>query len=257
VIVICELLGIAPADHERFAGWVPPLVMGFDATAALSRGVLKRADDAALQLDAYVRELVAQRRVEPTDDLISRLVEASDGDDRLTEDEVVAFVALLLVAGHETTANMLGNGLVALWRHPDQLDRWRSEPSVRPAGVEELLRYDSTVQMMQRLTTAPIDLGTGTIPAGRMVLLLIAAANRDPQRFTDPDRLDLGRSEGPSMAFGFGIHHCLGAALARAEVVIGLGALLDRFPDLSLGPEPFAWRNNMIFRGLEALPATW
>jgi len=257
VIVICELLGVPAADHERFAAWVPPLVTGFDAAAALSRGVLRRADEAALELDGYLRSLIEARRADPTDDLISRLVAAADGDDRLSQDEVVAFVALLLVAGHETTANMIGNGLVALWSHPEQLARWRDDEAGRVPAVEELLRFDSTIQMTQRITLAPVSLPGGTIPAGRLTLLLVAAANRDPERFTDPDRLDLGRDEGPSLSFGFGIHHCLGASLARAEVAIGLGRLIDRLPGLATEVDALRWRNNLVFRGLEAFPATW
>ena len=183
---------------------------------------------------------------DPGDDLISRLVEAADEGDRLSEDEVVAFVALLLVAGHETTANMLGNGLVALWRNPAQLARWREEPEIRAQAVggASPLRHHDPDDATDRHGPLSMSASRPFLP-GRLVLLLNAAANRDPRRFSDPDRLDLTRDEGPSMAFGFGIHHCLGASLARAELTIGLGALTDRLPALDLGlGTRFRWRKQ-------------
>ena len=257
VIVICEMLGVPAEDHARFGAWVPDIVAGLDAVAVTSRRVRQRADAAAVAISAYLRELIDRRRADPDDRLLSGLIDAADGDDRLSEDELVAFAALLLLAGHETTANLMGNGIWQLWRHADQFHRWRTEPELRPRGVEELLRYDSPVQLAQRIPLEPIEVGGVRIASRRFVMLLLGAANRDPERFSRPERLDLARDEGPPISFGFGIHHCIGASLARAEGVIGLGVLFDRFPRLRVTLDRPRWRPNVIFRGLRELPVRW
>ncbi len=250
VIVICDLLGVPSEDHERFGAWVPDVVAGLDAASVTSRRVRERADAAAVGLDRYLRAAVDRRRADPADDLLSALIAAADGEDRLTEDELVAFAALLLIAGHETTANLMGNGLLHLWRHADQFHRWRTEPDLRPSGVEELLRYDSPVQLVQRIAVEPIHVGNVTIAPGRFIIVLLGAANRDPQRFSEPERLDLGRDEGPPLSFGFGIHHCIGAPLARVEAEVALGALFDRFPRLRVELPAPRWKPTLISRGL-------
>lgn len=257
VIAICNLLGVPPEDHDQFGAWVPHVVAGLDAASVTSRRVRERAEAAAGGLDRYLRGLIERRRADPGDDLLSALIAAADGEDRLSEDELVAFAALLLIAGHETTANLMGNGLLHLWQNADQFHRWRTEPDLRPTGVEELLRYDSPVQLVQRIAAEPIHIGDVAIAAGRFIMVLLGAANRDPQRFHDPDRLDLGRDEGPPLSFGFGIHHCIGAPLARVEAEVALGALFDRFPRLRVElPEP-RWKPTLIFRGLRELPVRW
>lgn len=257
VIVICRLLGVPDADHDEFGQWVPDVVAGLDGAAITSRKVRERADAAAVKLDRYLRRLIDQRRADPADDLLSALIAAADGDDRLSEEELVAFAALLLIAGHETTANLMGNGLHALWRNADQFHRWRTEPDLRANGVEELLRFDSPVQLVQRIAVEPIEIVGTTIAPGRFIMVLTGAANHDPARFTDPHRLDLGRQEGPSLSFGLGIHHCIGAPLARAEAEIGLGALFDRFPRLRVELDAPRWKSAIIFRGLQELPVRW
>lgn len=257
VIVICGLLGVPAADHERFGAWVPDLVAGIDAAAVASRRVRQRADTAAVQITRYLKDLIEVRRSDPQDDLLSALITAAEGEDRLTEEELIAFAALLLIAGHETTANLIGNGLWHLWRNADQFHRWRAEPELRANGVEELLRYDSPVQLAQRIALQSIELGDTRVAAGRFVMLLLGAANRDPERFTHPERLDLGRREGPPMSFGFGIHHCIGASLARAEAEVGLGVLFDRFPRLRIELAQPRWKPTLIFRGLRELPVRW
>ncbi len=257
VIVICDLLGVPSDDHEQFGAWVPDVVAGLDATAVTSRKIRQRADDAAVLLDRYLRKLIDRRRTNPDDDLLSALIAAADGDDRLTEDELVAFAALLLIAGHETTANLMGNGMLHLWRHADQFHRWRTEPELRARGVEELLRYDSPVQLVQRIPVEPLEVGGASIAPGRFVIVLLGAANRDPERFSDPHRLDLGRDEGPPLSFGFGIHHCIGAPLARVEAEVALGALFDRFPRLRVELDQPRWKPTLIFRGLRELPVRW
>ncbi len=257
ILVICDILGVPAGDHRRFGAWVPDLVAGLDVEAVSSKKARARADAAALAMDRYLRDLIEARRHEPADDLLSALVAASDGEDRLSEDEVVAFTTLLLVAGHETTANLIGNGLWQLWNHADQFVRWRTEPELRPQGVSELLRFDSPIQLVQRIPTEPIELGGTTIPPGRFVMGLLGAANRDPEQFPDPDRLDLGREQGPPLSFGFGIHHCIGSALAQAEAEIALGALVDRFPRLRIDLAAPRYKRTIVFRGLRELPVRW
>ncbi len=257
VIVICGLLGVPVEDHERFGAWVPDVVAGLDAMAVASKKVRQRADAAAIALDRYLRALIDRHRLDPADDLLSALIAAADGEDRLSEDELVAFAALLLIAGHETTANLIGNGLWHLWRNADQFHRWRADTEVRHSGVEELLRYDSPVQLAERIPTEDIEIGDTTIAAGRFVMVMLGAANRDPQRFSSPERLDLGRDEGPSISFGFGIHHCIGAPLARAEAEVALSTLFDRLPRLRVTLDEPRWKPTMIFRGLRELPVRW
>lgn len=257
IVVICELLGVPAQDHEQFGAWVPAVVDGLDAAAVTSRKVRRRADCAAVAMTRYFRDLIERRRVDPAEHLLSALIEAADGEDRLSEQELIAFAALLLIAGHETTANLLGNGLWHLWRNADQFHRWRTEPDLRANGVEELLRYDSPVQLAQRITTSPIEVGGKPVAAGRFIMVLLGAANHDPQRFTEPSRLDLSRQEGPPISFGFGIHHCIGATLARTEAEVALGALFDRFPRLRIELDEPRWKPTLIFRGLRELPVRW
>ncbi len=257
VIVICQLLGVPAEDHEQFGAWVPDIVAGLDAAAVASRKVRERADAAAIEITRYLEQLIERRRSDPHDDLLSALIAAADGEDRLTGSELIAFAALLLIAGHETTANLIGNGLWAMWRNADQFHRWRSEPELRTNGVEELLRYDSPVQLAQRIAMGPINVGGARVAPGRFIMLLLGAANHDPDRFTQPGRLDLGRHEGPPISFGFGIHHCIGAALARVEAEVALGVLFDRFPRLRVSLTKARWKPTVIFRGLRELPVRW
>ncbi len=258
VLVICRLLGVPAEDDVRFRRWVADMVVGLDVGGVLSKGALGRADAAAVAIDRYFRDLISQRRRQPQDDLLSTLIAAADGDDRFSEEELVAFATLLLAAGHETTANLIGNGLWHLFEHPDQLERFReADQPARSQAVEELLRYDSPVQMVQRATTAEVTIGTTTIPAGRAVMALLGAGNHDPERFADPDRLDISRADCHPLSFGFGAHHCLGAPLARAEAEIALGHLLDRFPRLRPQIREPRWRPTMVFRGLQSLPCAF
>ena len=245
VLVICRLLGVPPDDDVRFRGWVADMVVGLDVGGVISRTALARADAAATALDGYFRDLISRRRVTPQDDLLSELIGAADGDDRLSEDELVAFATLLLAAGHETTANLIGNGLWHLFGNPDQLEAFRgADQPGRRRAVEELLRYDSPVQLVQRITTEEITIGATSIPAGRPVIGLLGAGNRDPDRFDRPGQLDLDRRDCHPLSFGFGAHHCLGAALARTEAEIALGHLVDRFGDLRPQIAPAAMATN-------------
>jgi len=252
--VIAEMLGVPHADRDRFKQWSDDTTaLAGNLPGNLSEDVLRRGAEGLRELRAYFAGIVAQRRVEPRDDLISALVKAQQEGDHLNEAELLANAVLLLNAGHETTTNLIGNGTLALLRHPDQLGRLREDPTRIPTAVEELLRYDSPVQFTSRVLKADLTLGGKQLRAGQTVLLLLGAANRDPAQFPDPDRLDVGRADNKHLAFGLGSHFCLGAPLARLEGRIVFETLLRRLPGLRLaGPAP-VYRPNFNLRGLEAL----
>ena len=252
--VIAEMLGVPPEDRDRFKQWSDDTTAGAgNLPSNLSPEVLRKSVGGVRALQAYFRDIVARRRAEPGDDLISGLIKAQEEGDRLSDQELLANCVLLLNAGHETTTNLIGNGTYALLRHPDQLKRLRDDPSLIPTAVEELLRYDSPVQFTHRILTADVELGGKTLRAGQMVLLLLAAANRDPEQFPDPDKLDVSRQNNKHVAFGLGSHFCLGAPLARLEGRFVFEALLRRAPNLRLdGPAP-RYRQNFNLRGLESL----
>jgi cytochrome P450 len=256
--VIAEMLGVPHADRDRFKQWSDDTAaLAGNLPGNLSEDVLRRAAEGMGELRVYFAGIVARRRVEPRDDLISALVKAQQEGDRLNEAELLANAVLLLNAGHETTTNLIGNGALALLRHPDQLRRLREDPALIPTAVEELLRYDSPVQFTSRVLKADLTLGGKQLRAGQTVLLLLGAANRDPAQFPDPDRLDVGRTDNKHLAFGLGSHFCLGAPLARLEGRIAFETLLRRLPGLRLaGPAP-AYRPNFNLRGLEALEVTF
>jgi cytochrome P450 len=252
ITVIGELLGVPGEDWVRLRGWFTTL-LGSGPLVAESPGAMA----AAGELFGYLVGLLAAKREAPRDDLLSGLIEACDGEQRLDEQELLATTFLLVVAGHETTVNLIANGTVALLRNPDQLAALRADLSLVPAAVEELLRYDGPVQHATfRFTTEPIEVGGVTIPAHQRVLVLIASANRDTARFTEPDRLDVRRTDNRHLAFGHGIHFCLGAPLARLEGQIAFTSLLRRFPELQLAvpPEELHWRNGLVLRALTELP---
>ena len=251
ITVIAELLGVPAEDRNRFREWSDAAVSG-NATKEYLEGVL------IPHMRAFADYLLfKEKREEPRDDLISALVRAEKAGEKLSEDELLGMVFLLLVAGHETTVNLIGNGTLALLRHPDQLERLRNDPSLIKAAVEELLRYDGPVETStERFAKEDVAIGGTVIPKGEMVLVVIAAADRDPERFHDTDTLDITRADNKHLAFGKGIHHCLGAPLARMEGQIAIGTLLRRMPNLRLKepPELLAWRPGMVLRGLKALP---
>jgi len=255
ILIICRLLGVPVEDQAEVCALVPPLVRGLDVDGLLSKQMVAEADVATEKISAYFRALAEQRRVDQGDDLFSRLVAATEDGDRLATDELVAFAALLFAAGHETTANLIGNGFWHLHAQPAQWARWCDEPSVRPHGVEELLRFDSPVQATQRMALEPMEVGGIEIPAGRQMTVLLGAANHDPAVHPDPDTLDLRRTPCRPLSFGFGIHHCIGAALARVESEVALGLLADRFPRVRpVDPTHAGWRRSIVFRGLTQLP---
>jgi cytochrome P450 len=233
-----------------------PLVRATTAVLelAITPEALTGATAARATMEDYFGALVAERRASPRDDLLTQLIEAEDKGDQLSEHELVSTAILLFAAGFETTTHLIGNGLFALLRHPDQLFLLRQDRHLLRPAVEELLRYDSPVQITARTANDDIQIAGHDIQAESTVLALLGAANRDPDRFTDPDRLDVTRSEGPPLSFGSGIHHCLGAALARLEAQVVLDRLLDRFGTMELvGGQP-AHRDSLTLRGFVDLP---
>jgi cytochrome P450 len=258
VAVICEMLGVPGAERERFRDWTLHIARSLDAIALPTEpDVVERGLAARHALADYFRGLIAERRREPRGDLLSELIAAEEQGDRLSEGELMATILLLFVAGHETTVNLIGNGTLALLRHPGELRRLREDPSLLPSAVEELLRYDGPAQRTGRICSAEVEFGGRSIPENSVVLGIIGAANRDPAVFSDPDRLDVGRAENRHLAFGWGIHFCLGASLARLEAQIALGTLLRRLPRLALATATPEWRPASALRGLQALPVTF
>ena len=251
VVVIAELLGVPPEDRSVFHEWSSLLAASLDPL--VSADLMSRVYPAREALHTYLRGIIAERRREPRSDLISALVRVEEAGDVLSEPELVVMCTLLLIAGHETTVNLIGNGMLALLRHRDQLERLQRSPELLASAVEELLRFDSPVQLTGRLLREPVEIGGHTLQAGDWVLPLLGAANHDPAQFVDPDRLDIGRTPNPHLAFGRGIHFCLGAPLARVEGQLAIGALMRRFPKLQLAGEPVR-RNQITLRGLSSLP---
>jgi cytochrome P450 PksS len=252
--VISEMLGIPPADHVRFHKWSAAIV------ASTAGPNLFRVLPAIWMFVRYLRRMVALKRAEPRDDLISALVQAEEAGERLREDELVAMVFLLVVAGHETTVNLIGNGVLALLQFPEQLARLRDDRALDATAVEELLRFHSPVEVStERYAREPIEIAGVTIPQGALVYGVLSSANRDETQFEKPEVLDLGREKNRHLAFGQGIHYCVGAPLARLEGQIALRRLLDRVPTLRLAvPESsLSWRRGLNLRGLQALPVRW
>lgn len=249
--VICELVGLPPSDHELIAVHGRDLAVGLDPLPTAEE--LVRADRAVVALREHLAEPIRARREEPRDDLLSDLVAVAEDGDRLTADELVATVVLLLIAGHETTANLIGNGLVALDDDPAAREALAHDPAVVETGVEELLRLDPPVQITQRFPGTDTELGGHAVRAGSFVILGLAAANRDPAVFAEPHRLDLTRTPNPHLAFGAGAHHCVGAALARIEARIALPALLRAVPDARVVRPLPRRRSSLTIRGFRHL----
>jgi cytochrome P450 len=257
VLVICELLGIPEADRARF-------VTATASGAALlnpvppTREELDRANEGTLATGAYFESLFEQRRKEPRDDLLTLLVQAEEAGDRLSTQELRANVTLLFAAGHETTVNLIGNGIWSLLTNASQWAAIRDEPALIPNAIEEILRYECPVQAVARTVAEPIEFGGIEFQKGELIVALIGAANRDPEVFPDPDRLDVTRERLKPLSFGGGIHFCIGAQLARIEAEVVFSTLLRRMPELTLrGGEAPAWRQSFTLRGLTTLPVGW
>jgi cytochrome P450 len=251
VAVIAELLGVPESDRHLLRPWSAAIVKMYE----YGRGpdVEPAAITASAEFDDYMRRLARERRARPQDDLVSHLAAAEDEGHRLSTDEVVASAILLLNAGHEASVNAFGNGMVALLEHPDELARVRADEDVVPAAIEEMIRYDAPLQLFERTAREEVEIGGTLIPEGGRIAALLGAANRDPAAFAEPDRLDVGRRPNPHIGFGAGVHHCLGAPLARMELQISLPTLLRRFPELHLAGEPIR-RPTFVLRGFASVP---
>jgi cytochrome P450 len=257
VTVIAEMLGIPSADRQKFKRWSNSMVALLEPGARMV--VLPGALAARSALIAYLRPLIEQRRKKPQEDLISSLVQAEEEGSKLTEAELLANIVLLLIAGHETTVNLISNSILGLLTNPSQMQLLKSKPELMRGAVEEFLRWSSPVQIVRRFAMEDVVLDGKTIKNGESVVVCVAAANRDPEEFPNPDKLDVARSNIKHLAFGVGIHHCLGFALAETEGEISVGTLLRRMPDLQLAMDPsnVEYKRPIALRGPKRLPITF
>jgi cytochrome P450 len=257
-IVIAGIVGVPAEDIDQFKAWSDDLA-AFVGSALATPDKRERAERGARDLATYFRRMLRDHRAEPREDALSALLAAEVDGERLSEEEIVASAMLLLFAGHETTTNLIGNGVLALLRHPDQVALLRARPELIQSAVEEMLRYDGPTQAMTRIAREEITLadarGTArAIPAGARIFALLNAANRDPEIFPEPDRFRVERGSTRHLSFGIGTHFCLGAPLARLEAEIGISALLRQFPDLALTDQPLQWSDSFVLRGVRSLP---
>lgn len=251
VRVICDLLGLPVEDYASTKALSDLLVWVLEPSAPWA--MKREADRACGAMLDYLRGQVAAARAAPGDDLLHQLIEAQELHERLSEDELLANLVLLFLAGHETTTNLIGNGLLALLRYPEQLARLRADPALIDNAVDELLRFDGPVTLLPRVIAQPIELGGRTLKKGELLHLVMGAAHRDPTVFAEPERLDVTRSPNPHLAFGAGLHYCIGASLARMEAAVALRAVLRAFPSLDVAQDGAKWRALTTLRGLERL----
>jgi len=252
--VISDMIGIPPGDRDQFRKWSGDLMDFHGATSLTIPDLVGQASRSMEALTRYFVERIQMLRREPDGSLLSALVAVEEQGDMLSEEELVGICNLLFVAGHETTMNLIANGTLLLLRHPDQLQMLRDAPDLIASAVEEVLRHESPVKRQSRLALEDVEIGGKLVREGQYVMNMLPAANRDPARFPDPARFDISRTDNRHVAFGSGIHFCLGAFLARVEGQIALGTLFDRFPALRLASDRLEWRENMAIRGLKALP---
>ncbi|MGO8948166.1 MAG: cytochrome P450 [Ktedonobacterales bacterium] len=250
--IISEMLGISIESREQLMRWAGVLVRALDCKQ--SPAIYVSASQVALELYAFFQNVVSERRHEPARDILSELIRAQDQQDQLSEPELIVMATTLLIAGFETTVNLIGNGMLALMTNPSQLDLLRKRPELTSSAIEEFLRYDASSQMTSRMASEDISFGGKTIGKGQTLNLLLGSGNRDPEVFTDPERLDITRAEKPHLSFGMGMHYCLGAPLARLEGQVAVQTLLCRYPHLRLSQDLPRWRDTISFRGLEGLP---
>ena len=254
--VTAELMGVPVADRDQLKTWskdFSEVLGGFQLNPGRTAIMLQTVGN----MTAYFRDRLREQQIHPRDGVVHALMTAEKDGDRLTEEEVIANCIITMTGGQETTTNLIGNGLLALLRNPRELARLQADPSLLPAAVEELLRYESPIQHTARLAPADTELGGKRIRKRETVIAVIGAANRDPEYFPNPDHLDISRPDNRHLAFGWAAHFCFGASLARIEGQIALSAIVHRLQNLALAPVPLIWRHNMSFRGLEALPVTF
>lgn len=251
-IVIAEMLGVDAADRDDFKRWSDDGVLSFNPK--ISEEEAQRVMESVAAMDAYLRQAIAERRANPRDDLISKLIAVEEAGDQLTTDEIVTMCALLLAAGNVTTTDLIGNGVLALLQHRDQLELLRDDPSLIENTVEEVLRFDPPVVQTGRIAMEDIEIGGCPIGKGESLLTSLAAANHDPAVYPEPDTFDIKRDDTHHQSFGGGVHYCLGAPLARLEAQLAIGTLVRRFPNLRLADGPLEWRRLPTFRGVIKLP---
>ena len=252
VIVISEMLGVPPESHKKFREWSAVMASSLDPVMSAQPESVDRQRKAIELFDDLFKELIARRRKEPMDDLLGGLVQAEEEGDKLTEGELLSTCRVLLIAGHETTVDLIGNGVHQLLRHPDELKRLKDDPSLAASAVEEVLRFDPPVQLDGRIALEDAEFDGIPVPKGRSVTTLIGAANRDPARFPDPEKFDIRRGDDRHLAFGFGIHYCMGAPLAKIEGQVALSTIVRRCEDMKLLTENPSYK-NFVLRGLESL----
>ena len=250
--VIADMLGLAPEDLAQTREWSDAISLVVEPAA--TRSLKEKSNQAAIEMTQYLRAQVARRRRQRGNTVLDMLLTAQDESGDLADDELIANLMLMFMAGHETTTNLLGNGVLTLLRHPDQLVRLRANPQLMPSAVEEMLRFESPANVVARVTRTPIHAGGVDIPEGELLYCLTGAANRDPKVFANPQQFDIGRTPNPHLSFGGGVHYCIGAPLARLEAAVAFEALLSRFPDLQLAQTEVQWRALINLRGLTALP---
>jgi cytochrome P450 len=254
--VITKMLGIPRGDFDKFKGWTDDMFMLLGSGVATAE-LVEVGYRGIVGLKDYFREIIAQHRKHPRDDVLSMLISAEDQGNMLNEEEIVATCAILLVAGHETTTNLIANGHLSLLRHPQQLQMLRDDPELIGGAVEEVLRYDNAAFRVMRRAREDVEIGGKLIQAGQIAFGLIHAGNRDPARFMDPERLDITRKDNHHLGFGYGAHFCVGASVARLETRIALNTVVQRLPGLALGDAPLEWFPNLVFHGVRALPVTF
>ena len=255
-IVISEMLGVPDADRKQFRKWTGDLA-AFLGNIRMVAEAAEPAQKSAFELSDYLREIISQRRLEPQEDLISALVPAKEEGDTFSEAELYSMCIMLMLAGHETTTNFIGNSLLALLQNRDQLERLQADPGMIDTAVEEFLSYESPAQSAAKIAMEDIEMGGRRIEKGQRVTLILAAANRDPERFSNPDLLDITREDNRHLSFGFGPHFCLGSALARLEGQAVIGTVVQRWPGVQLAGDDFEWRYNPSFRSLISLPVAY
>ena len=254
VIVIAELLGVPIEDRPQFQIWSRHRARGLEPN--ITDRERRLVTESGQELDTYFLKIIEQRRQEPQDDLISGLVAAEEAGDKLSQAELLAMLRLLLIAGNETTTKLIGNGMLALLRNPEQMEALRQSPDLMPSAIEELLRFDAPVQLDVRVALEDVEFDGREVKKGEGIMVLLGSANRDPEVFSEPDRLDLARREANHISFGRGIHHCLGASLARLEGRLTFEAIMERFGDLRMQTDRPVFRDNIILRGLDVLPVS-
>jgi hypothetical protein len=251
--IIAEMIGAPSSDIALFRQWATDVNRLFELGGRIEASSAQALQTSLQGMKAYIAGLVAERQRQPQDDILGRLVAAEEQADKLTLDELASTAVTFFVAGHETTTNLIGNGLLALLRHPDQLAELRDNPALINSAVEEMLRYDPSVPRGWRIATQDVEMRGKTIRKGALLFPILSAANRDPEHFPDPDRFDIRRQPNRHLAFGYGIHFCLGAPLARLEAEVAVNTILRRFPDIQLADAPLTWRRDIAIRSLNAL----